>query len=68
MLAQKTGEATPKKAKALCPQTRNQREVAKRLLAGHVAMVGGTGWSSVEPFLVGRTHLNWSCEVDQTRP
>ncbi len=31
--------------------TRNQHEVAKRLLAGEVAMVGGTGWSFVEPFL-----------------
>jgi len=31
--------------------TRNQHEVAKRLLAGDVAMVGGTGWSFVEPFL-----------------
>lgn len=32
--------------------TRNQKEVAKRLLAGEVSMVGGTGWSFVEPFLV----------------
>jgi len=31
--------------------TRNQKEVAKRLLAGEVSMVGGTGWSFVEPFL-----------------
>ena len=31
--------------------TRNQHEVAKRLLAGEVAMVGGTGWAFVEPFL-----------------
>jgi hypothetical protein len=31
--------------------TRNQQEVAKRLLAGEVKMVGGTGWSFVEPFL-----------------
>ena len=31
--------------------TRNQKEVAKRLLAGEVNMVGGTGWSFVEPFL-----------------
>ncbi len=31
--------------------TRNQHEVAKRLLAGEVAMVGGSGWSFVEPFL-----------------
>ncbi len=31
--------------------TRNQHEVAKRLLAGEVAMVGGTGWGFVEPFL-----------------
>jgi len=31
--------------------TRNQKEVAKRLLAGDVSMVGGTGWSFVEPFL-----------------
>lgn len=31
--------------------TRNQHEVAKRLLAGEVAMVGGTGWSFVELFL-----------------
>ena len=31
--------------------TRHQHEVAKRLLAGEVAMVGGTGWSFVEPFL-----------------
>ncbi len=30
--------------------TRNQHEVAKRL-AGEVAMVGGTCWSFVEPFL-----------------
>jgi hypothetical protein len=31
--------------------TRNQKEVARRLLAGEVSMVGGTGWSFVEPFL-----------------
>lgn len=31
--------------------TRNQKEVAKRLIAGEVNMVGGTGWSFVEPFL-----------------
>ena len=31
--------------------TRNQKEVARRLLAGEVNMVGGTGWSFVEPFL-----------------
>jgi len=31
--------------------THNQKEVAKRLLAGEVSMVGGTGWSFVEPFL-----------------
>ena len=31
--------------------TRNQHEVANRLLAGEVAMVGGTGWAFVEPFL-----------------
>ena len=31
--------------------TRNQKEVAKRLLAGEVSMVGGTGWSFVGPFL-----------------
>jgi hypothetical protein len=31
--------------------TRNQHEVAQRLLAGEVAMVGGTGWAFVEPFL-----------------
>ena len=31
--------------------TRNQKEVAKRLLAGEVSMVGGTGWSFVEPLL-----------------
>ncbi len=31
--------------------TRNQHEVPKRLLAGEVARVGGTGWSFVEPFL-----------------
>jgi hypothetical protein len=31
--------------------TRNQQEVARRLLAGEVNMVGGTGWSFVEPFL-----------------
>ncbi len=31
--------------------TRNQHEVAKRRLAGEVAMGGGTGWSFVEPFL-----------------
>ena len=31
--------------------TRNQRAVAKRLLAGEVSMVGGTGWGFVEPFL-----------------
>lgn len=31
--------------------TRNQKEVVKRLLAGEVNMVGGTGWSFVEPFL-----------------
>jgi hypothetical protein len=31
--------------------TRNQHQVAKRLLAGEVAMVGGTGWAFVEPFL-----------------
>jgi len=31
--------------------TRSQKEVAKRLLAGEVSMVGGTGWSFVEPFL-----------------
>lgn len=31
--------------------TRNQHAVAKRLLAGEVGMVGGTGWSFVEPFL-----------------
>ena len=29
--------------------TRNQKEVVKRLLAGEVNMVGGTGWSFVEP-------------------
>ncbi len=31
--------------------TRQQHEVAKRLLAGEVAMGCGTGWSFVEPFL-----------------
>src|SRR3990172_7981042 len=31
--------------------TRNQHEVAKRLLAGEGAVVGGAGWSFVEPFL-----------------
>lgn len=31
--------------------TRSQKEVARRLLAGEVSMVGGTGWSFVEPFL-----------------
>lgn len=31
--------------------TRDQTEVARRLLAGEVSMVGGTGWSFVEPFL-----------------
>ena len=31
--------------------TRNQHEVVKRLLAGEVAMVGGTGWSFMEPLL-----------------
>jgi hypothetical protein len=31
--------------------TRNQKEVARRLLAGEVSMVSGTGWSFVEPFL-----------------
>jgi len=31
--------------------TRDQKEVARRLLAGEVSMVGGTGWSFVEPFL-----------------
>jgi len=31
--------------------TRNQKEVAKRLVVGEVSMVGGTGWSFLEPFL-----------------
>ncbi len=31
--------------------TRNQKEVTRRLLAGEVSMVGGTGWSFVESFL-----------------
>ena len=31
--------------------THNQKAVAKRLLAGEINMVGGTGWSFVEPFL-----------------
>jgi hypothetical protein len=41
--------------------TRNQKEVAKRLLAGEVNMVGGTGWSFVEPFLafLGEIGFPW---------
>ena len=44
--------------------SRNQHEVAKRLLAGEVAMVGGTGWAFVEPFLafLGEVGFLKSCE------
>lgn len=31
--------------------TRNQQEVARRLLAGEVNLVGGTGWSFPEDYL-----------------
>lgn len=51
---QKKLEKRKRKSKGLShgPRpTRNQKEVAKRLLAGEVSMVGGTGWSFVEPFL-----------------
>lgn len=49
--------------------TRNQKEVAKRLLAGEVSMVGGTGWSFVEPFLafLGEIGLYEVIQIDGAR-
>jgi hypothetical protein len=49
--------------------TRNQKEVAKRLLAGEVGMVGGTGWGFVEPFLafLGEVGFYTVIQVDGER-
>jgi hypothetical protein len=49
--------------------TRNQHEVAKCLLAGEVAMVGGTGWTFAEPFLafLGEVGFFDVLRIDGTR-